>query len=146
MVCQTGFLANQYNGQMVFYYLLYRNTRLATVCFVLMLIHLCESNFQTACPENILNLPLHLQNICLNQDCQCQYFIVSKPQAVLISSQSQRNEYKIGFQGCDPGFAVQMHSSLWMLCKILLNTHSTPDNIWFQQLAQEKTISLCNSL
>lgn len=129
-----------------FFIICYTEIQGQQLCFVLMLIHLCESNFQTACPENILNLPLHLQNICLNQDCQCQYFIVSKPQAVLISSQSQINEYKIGFQACDPGFAVQMHSSLRMLCKILLNMHSTPDNIWFQQLAQEKAISLCNSL
>lgn len=40
MACWAGCLANNHNGQMVFHYLLYRNTRFVTVCFVLMLIHL----------------------------------------------------------------------------------------------------------
>lgn len=66
IVCWSGCLANNHNGQMVFHYLLHRNTRFVTVYFVLMLIHLWGSNFQAACPGNILNLPLHLQNSCLN--------------------------------------------------------------------------------
>lgn len=102
MVCYTGFLANYYNGQMVFHYLLYKNTRIATVCN-----HLCESNFQAACPEkrskssfasaeHLLQLGLSVSGV----------LFASKPQAVLKSFRSQINEYSIEFQGYHPRLTV----------------------------------------